>query len=85
MPDDYKLKSFLKSQRAEVKGMLETEYNEEKIRRMFLAEGRHLAEQERQRAEAAEAKVNIEKARADAAEARIKELESKLASIQGNS
>ncbi|MCR4686023.1 MAG: hypothetical protein K5659_00450 [Lachnospiraceae bacterium] len=77
MPDSFELKNFLSSQRTEVKGMLETEYNEEKIRRLFVAEERRNTERERQRADA-------EKARADAAEEEIKLLKEELAKLKSD-
>ena len=40
MPDDFVIKSFLEVHRAEVKGMLLTEYNEAEAMEMFKEEGR---------------------------------------------
>lgn len=44
MPDSFLLKPFLEAHRAEVKGMLFDEYNEEKIRNLFKEEGRQEGE-----------------------------------------
>lgn len=40
MPEEYTIKPFLKAHRAEVKGMLETEYNEAEIMELFKEDGR---------------------------------------------
>ena len=40
MPDDFVIKPFLEVHRAEVKGMLLTEYNEAEAMEMFREEGR---------------------------------------------
>ena len=76
MPGDYGIREFLLLHRAEVYGLLDTEYNEDEIRELFMEDGRREerknTEAERQRADAAEN-------RAEAAEARIKELEALLA------
>ena len=72
MPNDYVIKDFLVKHKAEVDGMLRTEYDEDYFRSLFMEDGRAEerinTERERQRADAAEAEN--EKLRA-----RIKELE----------
>ena len=40
MPDDYVIKPFLMEHRSEVYGIIDTEYNEEKIKEAFINEGR---------------------------------------------
>ena len=40
MPDDFIIKPYLEAHRAEVKGMLLTEYNEAKTMELFKEEGR---------------------------------------------
>ena len=40
MPDDYLIKAFLEAHRAEVKGMLLTEYNEAEQMALFKEDGR---------------------------------------------
>ena len=67
-PKDFVLKSFLEKNKWEVEGMLDTEYNEEKIRELFMEDGRR---EER-------ANTEREKARADAAEAESKKLKAEL-------
>ncbi len=80
MPNNYVIKAFIKKHRAEVKRMLDTEYNEEKVlevvRLAALKEGR---EEERANTERERARADAECKRADAAEERIKILEAKLA------
>ncbi|MCR4851008.1 MAG: hypothetical protein K5870_07080 [Lachnospiraceae bacterium] len=79
MPDDYVIKDFLKKHRAEVVGMLRTEYDEMTIAEKFRQEGRREGIQEGIKKE----RINTERerARADKAEARIKELEEQLAAM----
>lgn len=69
MQDDYSIKVFLKVHRAEVGNMLAKDYSEDEIRELFMEDGRR---EERKNTEA-------ERQRADAAEARVKELEALLA------
>jgi len=40
IPKEFILKSFLETHRAEVRGMLSTEYNEEEVKELFMEEGR---------------------------------------------
>ena len=40
IPKEFILKSFLETHRAEVRGMLQTEYNEEEVKELFMEEGR---------------------------------------------
>ncbi len=68
MQDDYSIKVFLKVHRAEVSNMLAKDYSEDEIRELFMEDGRR---EERKNTEA-------ERQRADAAEARVKELEALL-------
>ena len=80
MPGDYSIREFLLLHRAEVYGLLDTEYNEEEIRELFMEDGRREGrEEERKNTEAERKKAEAERQRADAAEARVKELEALLA------
>ncbi|MCR4815372.1 MAG: hypothetical protein K5879_11170 [Lachnospiraceae bacterium] len=72
MPHDYVIRSFLLKHRAEIMGILDTEYNEDKIRELFMEDGRREervnTEIQRKRAEAEKARADLlegEKARAD--------------------
>ena len=69
MPEQFGIKSFVLKHKAEVEGMLDTEYNEAEVKELFKEEGR------------AEERVNTERERrrADEAEARVKALEAELA------
>ena len=40
MPDNFGIKSFVSKHKAEVEGMLDTEYNEEEVKELFKEEGR---------------------------------------------
>ncbi len=73
MPDDFGIKGFVSKHKAEVEGMLDTEYNEAEVKELFKEEGRAEGR--------AEERVNTERERkrADAAEARVKALEAQLA------
>ena len=44
IPDDFVIKPFLMEHRSEVYGIIDTEYNEEKIRNAFVNEGREEGE-----------------------------------------
>ncbi|MCR4851009.1 MAG: hypothetical protein K5870_07085 [Lachnospiraceae bacterium] len=87
MPDDYVIKDFLKKHRAEVVGMLRTEYDEVTIAEKFRQEGRREGIQEGMQKGIQEGikkqRINTERerARADKAEARVKELEEQLAAM----
>ena len=78
MPDTYRLKPFLVAQKMEVCGMLDTEYNEDEIRELFMEDGRR---EERQKTEAAEKRANEEKMRADAAEADLAKYKDKFGAL----
>ena len=58
MPGDFRIKGFLIAYMEEIKGMLDTEYNEAEVRELFMEDGRREeranTEKERQRADAAE-------------------------------
>ncbi|MBO4375369.1 MAG: hypothetical protein J5829_09715 [Lachnospiraceae bacterium] len=69
MPEEFVIKQFLMANRAEVKDMCLTEYNEAEVMEMFKEEGR---EEER-------ANTEREKARADEAENRADDLAAELA------
>ncbi len=71
MPEIYVIRDFLKRHRAEVAGMLQTEYDEKSVKRKFERQ----VERERERADK-------EQERADKAEVRIKELEAKLVILE---
>ena len=73
MPDDYRIKSYLLNNRAEVKRMCITEFNKQK----FLYDCKREAEEERERAERAEAKARDAEAKARNAETKAKEAEEK--------
>ena len=78
MPGDFRIKGFLIAYMEEIKGMLDTEYNEAEVRELFMEDGRREeranTEKERQRADAAEKRADEEKKRADAAEKLLAEL-----------
>ncbi len=78
MPDDYSIKEFLVKQRGEIMGLIDTEYDEEEIRKTFIEEGRR---EERANTERERARADREHARAEVLEERIRLLEEKLASI----
>ena len=78
MPDTYMLKPFLVAQKMEVCGMLDTEYNEDEIRELFMEDGRR---EERQKTEAAEKRADEEKMRADAAEAELAKYKDKFGAL----
>ncbi len=71
MPEDFVIREYMLKHRAEVIGMLDTEFDIKEIERLFKADARR----ERQRAEEAEA-------RAEELAARVKELESQLLSMR---
>ena len=77
MPHDYVIRSFLLKHRAEIMGILDTEYNEDKIRELFMEDGRREervnTEIQRKRAEAEKARAEEEKARAEEEKAKAKE------------
>lgn len=79
MPHDYMIRSFLSKNKAEIMGILDTEYNENKIRELFMEDGRReervKTEEQRKRADEAEA-------RADALEEEIKRLKASIAAKQ---
>lgn len=76
MPADFGIHQFLMTNRAEVIGMLDREYNEDNIRELFMEDGRR---EERANTERERERADSERERADKAEARIKELEAQLA------
>ena len=67
MPLDFKIRSYLISNRSEVRRMCITEFDEEKVRRAFKRE----AQEERERADKEKERADIEKTRADAAESEL--------------
>ncbi len=90
MPGDFLIKSFLVKHKAEVEGMLDTEYNEAEIRELFMEDGRaeerinteresRRADQESRRADQESRRADEQSLRADKAEERIRELEALLA------
>ncbi len=83
MPDGFGIKGFVSKHKAEVEGMLDTEYNEAEVKELFKEEGRaeerENTRRERKRAEDAVRRADNEKKRADEAEARVKVLEAQLA------
>ena len=89
MPGDYSIKEFLLLHRAEVYGLLDTEYNEDEIRELFMEDGRREGreeerkntEAERQRADAAENRAAKAEVRADAAEAELTKYKAKFGDI----
>ena len=80
MPDDYRIKSYLLNNRAEVKRMCITEFNKQK----FLDDCRREAEEERERADRAEAKARDaeEKARDAEEKARKEKFQSELSFVK---
>ena len=76
MPGDFLIKSFLAKHKAEVEGMLDTEYNEAEIRELFMEDGRaeerinteresRRADQESKRADEESKRADQESRRAD--------------------
>ena len=90
MPDDFLIKKFLLGNRAEVKDMCLTEYNEAETMQQFKEEGREEGraeerkntERERKRAEKAEAEKEKAEAEVQKAEAEIQKLKELLAKAQ---
>ena len=80
MPDDYRIKSYLLNNRAEVKRMCITEFNKQK----FLYDCKREAEEERERADRAEAKARDaeEKARDAEEKARKEKFQSELSFVK---
>ena len=79
MPDDYRIKAYLLNNRAEVKRMCITEFNKQK----FLYDCKREAEEERERADRAEAKARDAETKARDAEAKlIKAEEEKISFIR---
>lgn len=87
MPESYVIKAFIDKHRAEVEGMLDTEYNEAEVleivkynaRKEGREEGR---EEERANTERERARADAAEERADSAEERIRILEEQLAALQ---
>ena len=73
MPDDYRIKSYLLNNRAEVKRMCITEFNKQK----FLYDCKREAEKERERADRAEAKARDAEEKARNAETKARDAETK--------
>ncbi len=46
MPDDFSIKSFLVGHKKEVEGMLDTEYNEEEVRELFVNDGIEIGQEQ---------------------------------------
>ena len=78
MPDDYRIKSYLLNNRAEVKRMCITEFNKQK----FLYDCRREAEEERERADRAEAKARDAETKARDAETKARDAEAKLIKVE---
>ncbi len=76
MPEDFLIKGFIMKNRAEVKDMCLTEYDEEQAHEWFREEGR---EEERTNTERERQRADTEAARADTAEARADTAEAELA------
>ena len=72
MPMDFEIRGFLEKNHAEVRGMLDTEYDEAKIRELFMADGRREGRAEEQ------ANTERERKRAEAAEEQLKQLEKEI-------
>ena len=82
MPVNFKIRSYLISNRSEVRRMCITEFDEEKVRRAFKREAQEeseRADKEKGRADKAESRADAEKNRADKAESRADAAESELA------
>ena len=65
---DIEVRDFILKHRAEVCGMLDTEYNEEEIRELFMEDGRR---EERANTEREKARADAEKQRADSLQAKL--------------
>ena len=68
MPHEFVIRDFILKHRAEVCGMLDTEYNEEEIRELFMEDGRR---EERANTEREKARADAEKQRADSLQAKL--------------
>ena len=78
IPNDFVIRDLLIRNRAEVYGMLDTEYNEAEIRELFMEDGRA---EERENTAREKARADAEKDRADAAEEEIRKLKEELAKV----
>ena len=85
MPGDYSIREFLLLHRAEVYGLLDTEYNEDEIRELFMEDGRREerknTEAERKKTEAERKRADAEQQRADAAEAELAKYKAKFGDV----
>ena len=78
MPDGFMIKAFLLKNRAEVEGMLDREYDEEAVWKMFQND----VDAANKRADEAESRADKAESRADEAEARLKEVLAELAELK---
>ena len=85
MPGDYSIREFLLLHIAEVYGLLDTEYNEDEIRELFMEDGRREerknTEAERKKTEAERKRADAEQQRADAAEAELAKYKAKFGDV----
>ena len=87
MPGDFQIRPFLEAHRAEVQGMLLTEYNEIETMELFKEEGkaegkaeeRVNTERERRRADDAEARADKAEAQVSVSEKKLRDTECELA------
>ena len=85
MPDGFMIKAFLLKNRAEVEGMLDREYDEEAVWKMFQNDvdaANKRADEAESRADKAESRADKAESRADEAEARLKEVLAELAELK---
>ena len=78
MPDGFMIKAFLLKNRAEVEGMLDREYDEEAVWKMFQND----VDAANKRADEAESRADKAESRADEVEARLKEVLAELAELK---
>lgn len=81
MPDDFRIKRFLVAHKEEIKGMLDTEYNEVKVNESFKEEGRAEGREEGRREE--RVSTERERKRADEAESEVIKLREEIARLKG--
>ena len=77
MPDDFDIKDFLLENRKEVEGMLDTEYNEEEVLSAFQRD----VDEEKKRADVAEAELGETKAELGETKAELGETKTKLGEL----
>ncbi len=85
MPNDFRIKRFLYAHMEEIKGMLDTEYNEAEVNEAFKEEGRAEGREEGREEGRREERVNIERERkrADKAESEVIKLREEIARLKG--